>query len=199
MNDCRGCIITSRLVNFYPERVTAVAFLSVGYMPPDPDFEISKSLAAFKQAFGSEIIAYGIFFAEEGSDKIIESNVRPLTSVRRCQKLTRSSGIHFAVSCGLMTRNYGRRIFVQMGLRKPGCWLTSKALYLLISRRKYVTVMSLSLLLNACLRIHQDKRVQTELLLKDGFSAPLKWYQVPVKGLMAEDDKREHSYQPAEN
>jgi hypothetical protein len=82
-HSCRGCRITSRLVNFYPERVTAVAFLTVGYTPPDPGFDMSTVLAATKKTLGYELIGYWLFLAEEGADKIIESHVRPLTRLRR--------------------------------------------------------------------------------------------------------------------
>ncbi|KZP04149.1 alpha/beta-hydrolase, partial [Athelia psychrophila] len=69
-----GSRINSRLVNFHPERVTALAFLAVGYLPPFFDADTSKLLALTKQIFGYETSGYWSFFAEDGTDKIVESH-----------------------------------------------------------------------------------------------------------------------------
>lgn len=82
-------------MNFYPERVTALAFLAVGYLTPFFDADYTKTLALTKQIFGYEVRAvllmlnimpylisipsqtygYWTFFSEDGADQIIENHV----------------------------------------------------------------------------------------------------------------------------
>ncbi|KAI0060514.1 alpha/beta-hydrolase [Artomyces pyxidatus] len=64
-----GSRVASRLVDFYPERVAALAFVAVGYLQPDHGVEYSK---AAKQA-GYELFGYWSFFSSEGADKLVES------------------------------------------------------------------------------------------------------------------------------
>jgi hypothetical protein len=54
--------------NLYPERVLAFAFLTVGYMAPSPESDISLS-------FGHELYGYWLFFSEDGADEVIENHV----------------------------------------------------------------------------------------------------------------------------
>lgn len=62
------------LVNFYPERFSAAAFLAVGYIAPD-GFDPAVFNKLTKQLLGYEAFGYQFFFADEGTDKIIESHV----------------------------------------------------------------------------------------------------------------------------
>ncbi|KAK7051628.1 hypothetical protein VNI00_004607 [Paramarasmius palmivorus] len=69
-----GSFITSRIVQYYPERVIAFAVLAVGYRPPSPEFDWEAINEATKKQVGYEIFGYWGFFSEEGADKIIEDN-----------------------------------------------------------------------------------------------------------------------------
>ncbi|KAF5365415.1 hypothetical protein D9758_010818 [Tetrapyrgos nigripes] len=63
-----GCAAVSRFLLLHPSRFQAAAFLAVGYMPPDPNFDYEKSLRDSKAAFGYELFGYFSFFeSEEGS------------------------------------------------------------------------------------------------------------------------------------
>lgn len=63
------------MLNFHPERFSAAAFLAVGYVAPEPmDYAVLN--AQTKALLGYEVFGYQLFFAEEGTDKVIESHVR---------------------------------------------------------------------------------------------------------------------------
>lgn len=66
----------SRLYNFYPDRLTAMAFFAVPYAPPNSMTALERN-AHFSKLIGFERFGYWFFMAEEGSDKLIENNVRP--------------------------------------------------------------------------------------------------------------------------
>jgi len=148
-----GCRIGSRLANLYPERVLALAFLAVGYLPPSPEFDISNFQALSKQVFGYELLGYWFLFTEDGADKIIES--------------------HWDSFFSLLWPHdpqTWRTDFGPAGAAKA--WLLADKQTPLPS---YIT--------------EEDKRIQTELLLKDGLNAPLNWYKVWTSGLVVEEDK----------
>ena len=70
----RGAWLTSRLVNFFPERFTASAYLSLWYMAPEP-LDLKAINHKTKDELGYELFGYWYFFSEDGADKIIESHV----------------------------------------------------------------------------------------------------------------------------
>ncbi|KZS93137.1 alpha/beta-hydrolase [Sistotremastrum niveocremeum HHB9708] len=70
-----GSAPTARLANLYPDRFLAFAFLSVGYYPPRPDFEIESFLAVSKQHFGYETFGYWKWFNDDSSPALIEKNI----------------------------------------------------------------------------------------------------------------------------
>jgi len=69
-----GSVVCSRLVNFFPERVAAAAFIAIGYAPPNPDTPWHEMANRMKEHFGRELTGYQLFFVEDGADKIIESH-----------------------------------------------------------------------------------------------------------------------------
>lgn len=69
-------------MNFYPERFIAAAFLTVGYLAPEPA-DIENLLKLTKALLGYEVVGYQVFLSEEGTDKIIESHVRGARSASR--------------------------------------------------------------------------------------------------------------------
>lgn len=65
-----GCAAISALSHFYPERVSAYAFLAVPYTVPDPHVTVDTLLVLTKKLFGYETVGYWLFFSEENADKI---------------------------------------------------------------------------------------------------------------------------------
>ncbi|KAJ3485012.1 hypothetical protein NLI96_g5268 [Meripilus lineatus] len=76
-----GSFLTSRLASYYPERFVAYGFLALAYTPPSPDFNIHGMLAFTKQAVGYELFGYWLFFAEDGSEKIVADHVDSTLSI----------------------------------------------------------------------------------------------------------------------
>ncbi|KZP16706.1 alpha/beta-hydrolase [Athelia psychrophila] len=68
-----GSMAASRLYNFYPDRLTAMAFFAVPYAPPNSMTALERN-AHFSKLIGFERFGYWFFMAEEGSDKLIENN-----------------------------------------------------------------------------------------------------------------------------
>jgi len=69
-----GSATTGRLANYYPDRFTAFAFLAVGYVAPNKQFDVRATNAFTKQMVGYELMGYWLFFSEDGADKLIEAN-----------------------------------------------------------------------------------------------------------------------------
>ncbi|KAK1219432.1 hypothetical protein PQX77_017867 [Marasmius sp. AFHP31] len=69
-----GSRTTSRLVQFYPDRVSAFGLFAVGYQAPGPDFDYQKALAFTKEKIGYELFGYWAFFNEDDSAKLCEDN-----------------------------------------------------------------------------------------------------------------------------
>jgi soluble epoxide hydrolase/lipid-phosphate phosphatase len=68
-------VVTSRVAQLQSKRFDGFAFLAVGYLPPNPDFDIDKTNAATKKLYGYEIMGYQVYHAEPGSAEMIESHV----------------------------------------------------------------------------------------------------------------------------
>ena len=69
-------MVSSRLVNFHEGRLVGVAFLAVGYVPPQPDFNYETFLASLKPLVGYDVIGYWEYFAASDAPKACEQNVR---------------------------------------------------------------------------------------------------------------------------
>jgi soluble epoxide hydrolase/lipid-phosphate phosphatase len=54
----RGCALASGLATFYPSRFAGFAFLALGYLAPNPTFEIEPFYAAFAAIAGHECFGY---------------------------------------------------------------------------------------------------------------------------------------------
>ncbi|KAJ6479527.1 Alpha/Beta hydrolase protein [Mycena vitilis] len=71
-----GSYQVSRLLNYYPERVSAVAFLAVGYQPPVTE-ETNPVVAHenMKALFGYDAFAYQRFFVSQDAATLMEQNI----------------------------------------------------------------------------------------------------------------------------
>ncbi|KAG5220521.1 alpha/beta-hydrolase [Salix suchowensis] len=78
-HNLRGSQVTARLADLYEDRFIAFAFFAVGYVPPNPDFDLDQVLARTKQVVGFELLGYWKFFSEADAPALIEKNVRRST------------------------------------------------------------------------------------------------------------------------
>ncbi|KAL0576464.1 hypothetical protein V5O48_005507 [Marasmius crinis-equi] len=69
-----GSMTTSRIVQYFPERVIAFAVLATGYQPPLPHYDYEKHLTYTTEKAGYEIYGYWAFNNEEDSVKLREDN-----------------------------------------------------------------------------------------------------------------------------
>ncbi|TFK30964.1 Alpha/Beta hydrolase protein, partial [Crucibulum laeve] len=70
-----GVIAASRLVNIYPQRVSAMAFLSLGYFPPNPNWSWEKAISEYHKEVGYDVFGYWEFFSSNDAAKLIETNL----------------------------------------------------------------------------------------------------------------------------
>ncbi|KAI9755997.1 MAG: hypothetical protein M4579_004042 [Chaenotheca gracillima] len=69
-----GSHLLSRMVNYYPDRFLAFAFLSIMYSPPGGHFDLDAANAAFKQAIGFEAFGYWKFFNSPDAGQLMLDN-----------------------------------------------------------------------------------------------------------------------------
>lgn len=111
----RGSSISSRLVNYFPERVTALAFLATGYFPPTVDVDVHRLLTTTKQVVGYELFGYWLFFDEDGADEIVRDHVRVRFPSSAYCLLTGNSGNRSRAFSSPPIRRCGRRISDRRG------------------------------------------------------------------------------------
>ncbi|KAJ7183540.1 alpha/beta-hydrolase [Mycena filopes] len=76
-----GCALTSGLATFYPSRFAGFAFLALGYLQPNPEFEIEAFYAGFAAIAGHDCFGYWHFFKEDGADKVIADHIDAFMSI----------------------------------------------------------------------------------------------------------------------
>ncbi|KAH7314146.1 Alpha/Beta hydrolase protein [Rhexocercosporidium sp. MPI-PUGE-AT-0058] len=79
-----GSFILSRLVNYYPEMFSKLAFLDVGYV--SPGHGLTEQMVTFvdksiKENMGFEVFGYFLFFNEEGAAELLDKNVESAQSL----------------------------------------------------------------------------------------------------------------------
>ncbi|RDL35200.1 putative epoxide hydrolase 2 [Venustampulla echinocandica] len=75
-----GSGLLSRLVNYHPDRFSALVFTSVPYMEPGP-FDLDGLNAMTEAAFGYPTFGYQYFFNEDDAAEICNRNNESLTSL----------------------------------------------------------------------------------------------------------------------
>lgn len=79
----KGTRPVSRLGNYFPERVTAYAFLAAPYGSPEPVIDFSTRLQMSKQMAGYELVGYWSFLGEDAdAENIILNHVRLFFLIR---------------------------------------------------------------------------------------------------------------------
>ncbi|KAJ7621601.1 alpha/beta-hydrolase [Mycena polygramma] len=70
-----GSRVVSRIVNYYPKRLIACAFLAVGYGPPNTMYADPLTMSAMiTEMVGYDVLAYQQFFIEPETPKLFEKN-----------------------------------------------------------------------------------------------------------------------------
>ncbi|KAM3086841.1 hypothetical protein ACMFMG_000963 [Clarireedia jacksonii] len=72
-----GSSMLSRLVNYFPDRFTKVAFLDVGYTSPGMSFSteiVGMINGGLRASVGFEIFGYFLFMDEEGAGELMDQN-----------------------------------------------------------------------------------------------------------------------------
>jgi hypothetical protein len=73
----------SRIENYYPDRLSALAFLTLGYSPPGADFTsaaIDASDEASRALFGYPLLQYWHFNADDRAPAIADQHVSQTSS-----------------------------------------------------------------------------------------------------------------------
>ncbi|ETW76561.1 epoxide hydrolase [Heterobasidion irregulare TC 32-1] len=76
-----GSRVVSRLANNHPDRFTAIGFLALAYLPPNPVHDPAAQSARIKQLVGRDLFGYWDYLAEEGADKMIKKNFNSFLSI----------------------------------------------------------------------------------------------------------------------
>ncbi|KAK0201113.1 Alpha/Beta hydrolase protein [Desarmillaria ectypa] len=79
-----GCVVTSRLADYYPDRCLAYGFLAAGYYPASQPLTYEATMQLMKSMIGTELIGYWDFFAEDGVDVKIDKNLESMYSLLFC-------------------------------------------------------------------------------------------------------------------
>ncbi|KAK7028516.1 epoxide hydrolase [Favolaschia claudopus] len=70
-----GSYAVSCILHYFPQRVSAVAFLAVGYRPADGAVNPITQPEFFRNTLGVDLLAYQRFFVEPDAAAIIEKNI----------------------------------------------------------------------------------------------------------------------------
>ncbi|PPQ71199.1 hypothetical protein CVT26_011012 [Gymnopilus dilepis] len=70
-----GAVVLARLANAYVDRLSAAAFLSVGYLPPRPDFDFDEYIKQLHQEVGYDVFGYMKFFAEDDAAGLLTEHL----------------------------------------------------------------------------------------------------------------------------
>lgn len=71
----RGSVLLSRLLQTHIDLFIGAAFLSGGYVAPQPTFDYNAQTAMLKQVLGYDVFGYWEFFAADDAAALIEKNV----------------------------------------------------------------------------------------------------------------------------
>ncbi|ESK89494.1 epoxide hydrolase [Moniliophthora roreri MCA 2997] len=76
-----GTLATARLVIYHPERVQALGFLTVGYLPPPPPgtkFDLNACNERTKKVFRHEVFGYWEFFSAPDAGEVTMANLETM-------------------------------------------------------------------------------------------------------------------------
>jgi len=76
-----GSYLLSRLANYYPERLSSLAFLEVPYMPPGEIMDLDAMNKTTKERMGFEAFGYWRFFEKEEAGNIVKEHFNSFFSL----------------------------------------------------------------------------------------------------------------------
>lgn len=159
------------MANYYPERVTAYAWLAVPYQSAFPLIDFQTFLNESKQVAGYELYGYWLFFSEDDADEIIQEHVRSLSFLLWLCMLTTSGDqidSYIAITFPIDPTFYKYR-FAPTGALKANLlddfWAPLPP---------YLT--------------EADKATFIETFRAGHFTAPMCWYKVYTDQMAAKDD-----------
>ncbi|KAJ7205340.1 alpha/beta-hydrolase [Mycena haematopus] len=76
-----GSYLVSRLLHYIPERISAVAFITVGYRAAEAGVNRISQTEAIKKMVGYDVFAYQRFFVQPDAATIIEKNIDSFISL----------------------------------------------------------------------------------------------------------------------
>ena len=108
----RGVAVGSRLACLFPERHLASVFISLSYMPPDPQGNGEKIIKYAKEHLGMDLYSYWAFFASEDAPRIMSEHVGPPGNLK-CSGLISSlfRKIRFTVFFSLPRLCFGKTTY----------------------------------------------------------------------------------------
>lgn len=65
----------SRLFTYFPKYFRAYGFLSLGFVPLAPTFDLEEALELHRKNFNSELFGYFSFFNEDDAHELLARNV----------------------------------------------------------------------------------------------------------------------------
>lgn len=187
--------MTSRLISYFPERVTAAAFFALWYLAPDPDYDVNKTNIITKQMLGYEAGGYQVFLGSEPDAADIISQHVCFSLLEGSYFRTRVL-IHFQVDCLIpIIYPHNPKLWVtdMAPLGALRSWLTNKKTaprpsYL--SEQAGVPYTSLFSCADHCIQEYETLRTT---LKSQSIAPPLNYYTIITSGVNAEDDKRAYS------
>ena len=75
----RGCVLLSRLANYFSTRFLSYAFLAVPYYPPGIQLDIDAINESTTETLGYPIYGYWPFFLESDAAEFLDTHVRALS------------------------------------------------------------------------------------------------------------------------
>ncbi|KAJ7249071.1 Alpha/Beta hydrolase protein, partial [Mycena haematopus] len=76
-----GSYLVSRMLQYIPQRISAVALCSVGYIPADGALNLITDSEVIKGMIGYDVFAYQRFFVQPDAPTIIEKNIDSFLSL----------------------------------------------------------------------------------------------------------------------
>ncbi|PQE19007.1 epoxide hydrolase protein [Rutstroemia sp. NJR-2017a WRK4] len=159
-----GSGMLSRFANYYPERLSALVFVSVGYVEPGPldlvQIKYSIKLRAdavnamTEQAFGYPTFGYWKFFNEDDAAEVCEHHNESLTSL--------------------------------LYSPDPDIWKTEVGP---VGAAKAFITADKSLPLPTWLDA-SEVAIHNQLFTEGGYTGPLSWYKATIRGINDEDDAK---------
>ena len=72
----RAVIVHTRLTIFYPKRILANVFISLGCFPPNPNWSWEETIKKYHEEVGYDVFGYWEFHAADDTPELVAMHVR---------------------------------------------------------------------------------------------------------------------------